>query len=233
MRIPMNLDVVRSAVKAVSATDLPGPPAVIGGVVTIARQAGVGAPEIAMKVAERLNSKHPHDTPWLAYDKNLVERVAEESEIEASIVATLDEHDQSTLDQIFDGLVGKPTVHTVAMKMARSIRGLARSGRAIIVGRGGGYILAGVPNALHVRLVAPLDWRVRAYARFNETDEATARARVTELDEERSDYIKATLNRDPEDSSAFDLVINVERLTADHTADIIVRAVEELHLEDE
>jgi cytidylate kinase len=234
--IPVNLDVVRSAVRATGTSMGQGitPPAVAGGVVTIARQAGTGAPKVAARVCELLNERHSvGEQPWLAYDKNLVHTVAEEHELAEDVVAKLDEHDQKTLDEIFSAVIGQPTVHEIGMKTARTIRGLARNGRAVVVGRGGAVILAGVTHSLHVRLVAPLEWRIRAWAAANGVPVDEARSRVQELDRDREDYVKATLNHSADDPQLYDLVVNVAALTVEHTASVIARAVEELHLEDQ
>ena len=94
MHIPMNLDVVRSAVRA-TGSSLTRPdvaPAVAGGVVTIARQTGTGAPRIAARVCEILNERHGSgEQPWLAYDKNLVHTVAEEHELAEDVLRKMDE----------------------------------------------------------------------------------------------------------------------------------------------
>ena len=41
------------------------------------------------------------------------------------------------------------------------VRALAEVGRVIIVGRGGVFITRDLPGGIHVRLVAPREWRVR------------------------------------------------------------------------
>ncbi len=236
MAIPKNLDVVRSAVRAVgtSLTREGTPPAVAHGVVTIARETGTGAPRIAARVCELLNERHGGgDQPWLAYDKNLVEKVAEEHELAEDVIRKLDEHDQNALDEIFAAVTGQQTLHSIGMKTARTIRGLAKNGRAVVVGRGGAVILAGIPHSLHVRLVAPLEWRVRQWAKANGVDPAEARERVEQLDRERGDYVRATLNHDPNDARLYDLVINVQAFTTEHAAQVIARAVEELHVDDD
>lgn len=236
MTIPVNLDVVRSAVRATGSSMGHGdtPPAVAGGVVTIARQTGTGAPKVAARVCELLNERHgASEQPWLAYDKNLVHTVAEEHDLAENVVAKLDEHDQKALDEIFAAVTGQPTVHEVGMKTARTIRGLARHGRAVVVGRGGAVILAGVPHSLHVQLVAPLEWRVRAWATANGVSDDESRTRVQEMDRDREEYVNATLNHSSDDPTLYDLVINVAALTVEHTAAVIARAVEELHLEDQ
>ena len=47
---------------------------------------------------------------------------------------------------------------------AQVIREAARSGNAVIVGRGAGFVLADLPGVVHVFLCAPVEVRVRQLA---------------------------------------------------------------------
>ena len=51
------------------------------------------------------------------------------------------------------------------------------------------------------------------------------------MDRDRAEYVRATLNRSADDPTLYDLIINVAAVTLEHTASMIARAVEELHLE--
>lgn len=192
-------------------------------VITIARETGTNATEIAAKVAERLNELDPGDQPWVAYDRELVEKVAEENKLEDHLVEKLDEHDENFLMQFFRGLVGGSTP-SIAMRTARTMRGLAKVGRAVIVGRGGQVVLHAQPHVLHVRLTAPLDWRIEQWARGNGLDAAAAREQVLRLDGERRHYVKTHFHRDPESLDLYDLVVNVAGLEPDAAVDLIADA---------
>lgn len=232
--LPMNLDLVRSAVSATASNTSGMPSGVHHGVVTIARETGTAAPKIASRICELLNERHTTDEQhWIPYDRNLVDRIAEEHELEADIVARLDEHDQGKIDELIASFAGKATTHTVAMKSARTIRGLGRGGRSVIVGRGGAAILAGLDHSLHVRLKAPLEWRVRQWMKVKGLEHDAARDEVERLDRERAEYVHTIANRDVNDPDLYDLVIDVRKLTAECAAHTIARAVEEMHLEDD
>ena len=53
----------------------------------------------------------------------------------------------------------------VYRRVASTIRALAGAGRAVIVGRGGAFITADLAAGIHVRIVAPAEFRVREMAR--------------------------------------------------------------------
>ena len=62
------------------------------------------------------------------------------------------------------------------------IREVARSGNAVIVGRGGAYILKNEPNTLHVHVFAPFAQRARAIQATEGLDQAAAERLVQETD---------------------------------------------------
>ena len=66
----------------------------------------------------------------------------------------------------------------------------------VIIGRGGSFLLQGVPFCLRVRLVAPLEARLEAVmARERLTRKAAARL-ITQVDGDRACYIKANYGSD-------------------------------------
>ena len=99
----------------------------------------------------------------------------------------------------------------------------ARAG-AVIVGRNGAFILAGWPGALHVRLDAPVPWRVeRAVRSHGITPERAARRQRRE-DELRADMSLRLYGWDPRLPTGYDLVLNTGTLDVQACADIIVHA---------
>jgi cytidylate kinase len=81
----------------------------------------------------------------------------------------------------------------------------------IVVGRGAAIVTASLPRILHVRLVAPFDFRVRHFAEFYQTTAEKAAHLVRERDEARRRYVQSYFNADVNDPSHYHLVINTER----------------------
>jgi cytidylate kinase len=154
-----------------------------------------------------------------------VERVAADHNLSTDLVERLDEQDKSWFEHFTAGFTGSATGTDIAIKTAKTIRALAWVGRAIIVGRGGQSILANMSHVLHVRLYAPLEWRIEQYARMEGVTEREAEERVDELDEGRSRYVRQHFNRDVAEDGLYDLTINVARLGADRAAEVIASAV--------
>src|SRR2546430_6083286 len=89
----------------------------------------------------------------------------------------------------------------------------ARGGNVVIVGRGGAYILAKFPAALHVFLRAAEAVRVKAImARYSISSEDGARRRLKQTDENWTSYIKQVYGHDRNHPAHYDMVLDTGRL---------------------
>jgi cytidylate kinase len=234
MKDAASLDAVRSAVRAAAAGDRGEQPTVAGTalqpVVTISRQAGVTATAVSRRLAEILNQRHPGPTPWLEFGRQLVERIASDHHLSEDLVARFDEHDRSWFEHLTAGITGSATGTDIAMKSAKTIRALAKVGRAVIIGRAGQCILAGMKHVVHVRLIAPLEWRAAQYPRDVDAAPEANEQTLRRIDSERARYVKQHFGRDVNDPLLYDLCINMARVGTDRAAHIIAEAVEKLDL---
>jgi len=230
-----SLDAVRSAVRATAAGRPPerGVPAAreLKPVVTVSRQAGLAASDVTTRLVTILNQRDPADTPWIEYDRQLVERVAADHNLSHHLVSRLDERDRSWFEHLAAGFTGSATGTDIAMKTAKTIRALAWIGRAIIVGRGGQSILANMPHVLHVRLFAPMAWRAEQYAHAHAASPRDAEQTLRRVDAERARYVRQHFGSDVADPSLYDLSINRSRISTSCAADLIACAVQNLRPE--
>jgi cytidylate kinase len=104
-----------------------------------------------------------------------------------------------------------------------SIKAVAREGNGIIIGRGANYILRG-PDYLHVRLVAPLELRVAMYVAGEGVTDHEAKRWIKEQDEKRGEFIQKYYHHSIDDPVWYDLIINLDGLSLEAIADIIVQA---------
>jgi cytidylate kinase len=104
------------------------------------------------------------------------------------------------------------------------IRGLARQGGVVIVGRGGQALLRKYPCALHVLAVAPQSLRVdTVQARLGGT-KREAQSRVRASDRARADYLRRYHGIDGMDPANYHLTINTGRLSLDAAVTLISAA---------
>jgi cytidylate kinase len=104
------------------------------------------------------------------------------------------------------------------------IRGLAREGNVLIIGRGGQALLRSYPRALHVQVVAPLKTRIRVVMAREGLNERTAQNRVRASDRARFDYVRRYHDVDWLDSSLYHLVINTGWVPVATAVDLIIAA---------
>jgi cytidylate kinase len=79
---------------------------------------------------------------------------------------------------------------------------------AVIMGRGGNYLLRDMPHVLRIRLMAPLDTRIGRMMQEGHIGEKTALHEITRIDKSRADYVKKNYGRDWEDPDHYDMVFN-------------------------
>jgi cytidylate kinase len=106
------------------------------------------------------------------------------------------------------------------------IRGLAREGDVLIIGRGGQVLLRNHPRTLHVQIVAPFSYRVQVVMAREGLDKRAAQNQLRASDRARFDYVRRYHDADWLDSSLYHLVINTGRVPVATAADLIIAAKE-------
>lgn len=192
------------------------PVAEVADFVTISRQVGIGAAEVATQLAERLG--------WPLFDRELLRIMAGDNDLQKRLYESLDEKDinwfRNAFATFFDSRLDEDDYFH---HLSRTVLSLARQGSAVYLGRGVDRMM---PRklGLRVRLVAPLDWRVKAYARRNELPLDKAAADVKRIDQERTVFVKHHFAADINDPVAYDLTLSAERFTQPQLVEIIFAA---------
>ncbi len=196
--------------------------------ITISRETGSGALSVASLIAEKLNVDCQGDPPcpWTVFDRNLVAKILEDHKLSAATEAFMPEDTRFSLTDAFESLLGlHPGSWNLREYAKRTVQKLASGGNVILVGRGSAIVTANLSNVLHVRLVAPLDFRVRHYAEFRSISAAKATQEIREMDEARRRYLHSYFNADADDPLHYHLTLNTGRTGFQQTAQIICSAV--------
>lgn len=119
-------------------------------------------------------------------------------------------------DPVFD------TRRAVLQITQQEIREAAKGGNVVIIGRGGAYILADWPGALHVFLRASEPKRVKTVMERYSIPEEEARRRMKRSDENWTAYIKQVYGHDRNLPSHYDMVLDTGRLGYEATIDAIL-----------
>ena len=152
--------------------------------ITIGRQNGCGAHEIADQLAEALGLK--------LFDKDLIHMTSDESKLSEAFVSAKEEKMTSNL--LFDlvneayGYSSEDIAPKDSLFLAQSkvIRNIAAEGNAIIIGRCSDYILKDQKNVLNIYLQAPLSYRAKRYADKNNLTLKDAEEKLKKGDKQRA-----------------------------------------------
>jgi cytidylate kinase len=101
----------------------------------------------------------------------------------------------------------------------------AAADRAVLIGRGGSFLLQGVPFCLRVRLLATLEVRLERIMVRERLSRDAARRLITQVDGDRACYIKANYGGDWAEEDIYDLTLNTGSLTYDRVADMLAAAL--------
>jgi cytidylate kinase len=192
--------------------------------VTVSREGGAGGHTIGQRLAARLNELDPGPEPWTLWDRQLVEKVATDHHIAKELVDSLEDSNRTWMQDFLAGFSMKTEASEDAVyrSVATTMRALAQRGRAILVGRGGVYITHRMTGGVHLRLVAPFEFRVRNMARQLGMDETSAANYVRHLDHQRKVFYRRYWPREIISSEAFTLTINTAAADEDRAVESVI-----------
>lgn len=186
-------------------------------VITISRQRGSGGTLIGKQIAERLG--------WDFYDRELIDSVAEHIGTEPESLESHDERPPNLVHELVRQLLegNRPTETQYLRSLVRILRLIRARGHAVIMGRGAHLVL---PDALRVRIVAPLEVRIERLAEAEDLPLAEARRVVLASDRDRGQFIQAHFGVDGADPCYYDLVLNTAALSQEQVVRVVLCAVE-------
>ena len=100
---------------------------------------------------------------------------------------------------------------------------LARRGSAVLLGRGGNMLFRSLPYAFHVRVIASEEKRTRNLVERGYKQDAVVMV-MERSDHERESFIKFAFHRDWNNPELYDIVLNMDNLTVNVAADMILCA---------
>jgi cytidylate kinase len=189
-----------------SPRELPAEVPVIHPCVTIARQIGSGGGAVARGIASALGRP--------LCDREILETVASEGRIRAQILELLDERDRSALQIWIEGILrGRLADKEDYLRaLVHAVGSVAAHGPTVFIGRGVNFIL-GPQRGLHLRIMAPVEWRLETLRLRRGIAEAEARALLERTDADRAAFIRRHFHREIDDPLAYDLVLNSASLS--------------------
>ncbi|MDQ5984530.1 MAG: Cytidylate kinase [Syntrophus sp. SKADARSKE-3] len=185
-----------------------------GPCITISRQAGCGATNIAKKLATTLNMD--------LMGGKIIQMVAESAEMSDKVVCTLDEKEITRRDDWLAALFESRHLwpDQYLHHLTKVIGTIGSHGNAVIVGRGATFVLP-PKDTFSVRIIAPEEIRIKNVLK---TTPSEAKRYIIKTDSNRRAFVRKYFNADIEDPSAYDLVINMRGLKTDGAVETIIAA---------
>jgi cytidylate kinase len=104
---------------------------------------------------------------------------------------------------------------------------IGKHGRAVVVGRGGNFVLP-PDKRLSIRVIAPLETRLKNVSQAYDVSVDDVKPRVLKTESDRRAFVKKYFNDDITNPLNYDLIINTGILSIDDAANAVNGALSEL-----
>ena len=195
-------------------------------VITIGREFGSGGKYIGEKLAADLNMK--------LYDKEILNKVSEESGIDMEILEEVDEKQEQSFWYTFamsmyssgdsiTSLTEVPTNERLFIEQAKVIEELAETEDCIIIGRCSNIILNNRKDVLNVFVYSSdFDFKVNRKMQYgNLKDRNEAIKLIERTDHERATYYNYFTKQNWGDREGYDLMIDTAKIGVNNAAELI------------
>ncbi len=180
------------------------------GIITVSRGSFAGGRAIAEKLQQTLGY------PSLSREQVLTQAAQEYGILESELSKSLNE-----VPSFWQQASGKRLAYVKCVTAV--LLDHASQGNLVYHGNVGHLLLSGVPHVLRVRVVADMEYRIRAaMAQVNLSRDA-AIAHIRRVDEERSRWARLLYGVDWEDPTQYHLTVNLGLVSAASACETIVR----------
>jgi cytidylate kinase len=185
--------------------------------ITISRDPGSGGTEIARRLAEELGMD--------LLGREIIQQVAERADMSEKVICSLDEKEVRLRDSWLDSLFR--TRHMwpdeYVRYLTKVIGTIGKQGNAIIIGRGGQFILP-PEETFRVRFIAPREVRIRNVMRNRGKDFESAERYVYETEADRNAFHYKHFRADWMDPGYYDLIVNTGSLGIEGAVTVVKAA---------
>lgn len=201
----------------------------LGPVITISRDFGCPANLCATDLAELITKIEGNGPdPWKVINKEILDQAAIDLGLSPEKIEFVFKFEKrSVVDEILESISSKyyKSERKIKSTIGEVIRSIGENGRVIIVGRGGSAILKDIPNSLHVRLIAPFEFRVKGVSKRHQISLAEAKKLTLEMDNKRA-QLKFDFAGRRLDDNDYDLILNCERFKPEDIVELMEKAAE-------
>ena len=185
----------------------------------VSREKGAGGNTVAQLVGRRLG--------WQVFDKEIVDEIAQLAHVRRQLIESLDERDRAMIENAISQMLNPQDIGTSGYLgyLKQILLTLGHQGNVIMVGHGARFILPG-QFGLSVRMIAPIEARVRRIADKAHLSLSAARIEIEKNDHERVKLIQRHFGRNVADPLIHDLIINTAAISVEAAAEIVLTALQ-------
>ena len=185
----------------------------------ISREKGAGGNAVAQLVGRRLG--------WQVFDNEIVDEIAQKAHVRRQLIESLDERERAIIQDTIAQLLNPQAIGTsdYLLYLKQVVLTLGHQGDVIIVGRGARFILPS-QFGLSVRMVAPIETRIRRIAGKARLSLEAARVEVERMDRERVKLVHRHFGHDVTDPLNHDLIINTAAMNVEAAAEVVLTALQ-------
>jgi cytidylate kinase len=206
-----------------------------GPYISISRDFGCMANVIAQKLARELTKRNKAagiQKDWKWINKVILNESAKALELSPSKIKYVFLSQRKTImDEIVSAMSTRyyKSDKRIRKTIIEVIRSIAKTGHVIIVGRGGVAFAKDNPKSLHIKLTAPIEWRVERISKNYNKTRREALKYVLKVDHERKFLVDSFMGFDT-DCSIFDLTFNRQTMKDDEIISVILNLMEKRKL---
>jgi len=205
------------------AVEPPGP------VVTISRECGCSGRLFAEELTKRINQKINNPARnWKWVNKEILCLASKELKLNPDQVKILlKTEDKSFLDELVSSFTVKYYAPDAKIKRAIKdvVRHIAIQGNVVIIGRGSEAFTQDIQRSLHIKLYAPLSWKIDIIRSRNNISSDEAKKLVISTDKRRLKFVEEYLSKEP-NKLVYDIDFNCAKFSIEEIADITMKAIE-------
>ncbi len=184
----------------------------------LSRERGSGGSSVARLVSEPLG--------WPVFDREVLDDIAELAHVRQPMLESVEDETCSDREKAWRPELEPEDIgqEHYLQYLRQVVLTLGHHGDVVILGRGAQYLLP-AQSALRVRVVAPLELRVRRLAERDQVPLLEAETHILKFDASRADFIRKCFQRDPNSPLDYDLIINTGEIRLETAAELVLLAL--------
>jgi cytidylate kinase len=215
-------------------------------VITISKEHGAGGKQISQNIARALS--------YELVDKAMIVKVAQNAKVTAEKVEKYDQEGYDSMSKYLNNmLLANPSLYSGLgfelpmagpgmlpagydffdaeqyLKFTQTVmENLYNKGNVVLVGRGSQVFLSDRPGCLHLKISAPLDYRIKRVMEKKGITEKEAKDVIHKRDKARSSYIRDFYQQDWNDVSLYHLIVNTAKMKTEAIVATVKEAIKQI-----